>query len=255
MSTLLSGKLSNVNLSDVVNNTCLITKSCQFMVKNSAGEGSIFFFEGKPYHAQMGELTGKEAVHFLLTSIKKNGGIFFIDFDSSLPEKRTISTSWDKLITENSIEKNKNSSNDKQDKNESLLMEKNVTRRKEQKMISRGEAIANILKDLETKSTDIEGAAVISTEGLVIASAMPEKMEEEHVAAISAIVLSLGERIVSELARGTLEQVYTKGDKGYVLIFSCGTDALLVIIANQFAKLGMVFLDAKRTSKELIKYL
>lgn len=255
MSTLLSGKLSNVNLSDVVNNTCLITKSCQFMVKNSSGEGSIFFFEGKPYHAQMGDLTGKEAVHFLLTSIKKNGGIFYIDFDSRLPEKRTISTSWDKLIIENSLEKDKNSSNDKQDKNESLSMEKNVTRRKEQKMISRGEAIANILKELETKSTDIEGAAVISTEGLVIASAMPEKMEEEHVAAISAIVLSLGERIVFELARGTLEQVYTKGEKGYVLIFSCGTDALLVIIATQFAKLGMVFLDAKRTSKELIKYL
>ena len=249
MSTLLSGKLSNVNLSDVVNNTCLITKSCQFMVKNSSGEGSIFFFEGKPYHAQMGELIGKEAVHFLLTSIKKNGGIFYIDFDSRLPEKRTISTSWDKLIIENSLEKDKNSSNDKQDKNESLSMEKNVTRRKEQ------EAIANILKELETKSTDIEGAAVISTEGLVIASAMPDKMEEEHVAAISAIVLSLGERIVFELARGTLEQVYTKGEKGYVLIFSCGTDALLVIIATQFAKLGMVFLDAKRTSKELIKYL
>ncbi|MFX0138769.1 MAG: roadblock/LC7 domain-containing protein [Candidatus Hodarchaeota archaeon] len=255
MSTSLSGNLSTLNLSEVISNTCLVAKSCQFIVKNSIGEGYIFFLEGKPYHARMGELIGNKAVHSLLASIKKEGGIFYIDFNENLPEKKTISTSWEKLISENPLEKDKNSFNEKREKNKDLLMKKNVTKRKEQKMISRGEAIVHILKELEVRSPDIEGTAVISTEGLVIASAMPEEMEEEHVAAISAIVLSLGERIVSELARGTLEQVYTKGEKGYVLIISCGSDALLVIIANQFAKLGMVFLDAKRTSKELVKFL
>ena len=255
MSTLLSGNLSNLDLSDVIKNTCLVAKSCQFIVKNSIGEGSIFFSEGKPYHARMGKLIGKNAVHSLLTSIKKDGGIFYIDFNSRLPDKKTISTSWESLISENSVENDKDSFNEKQDKSKDSLIERNGTRRKGQKMISRGEAITNILKELEARSPDIEGSAVISTEGLVIASAMPEELEEEHVAAISAIVLSLGERIVSELGRGELEQVYTKGEKGYVLIFSCGSDALLVIIANQIAKLGMVFLDAKRTTKELIKYL
>jgi len=255
MSTLLSGNLSNLNLSDVINNTCLVAKSCQFIVKNSIGEGSIFFLEGKPIHARMGKFTGNNAVRSLLAAIKKDGGMFYIDFEATMPEKKTISTSWEKLINENSLDGDNITLNKSRNKKKNVSKERNMVKIKEQKMISRGEAIANTLKALEAKSPDIEGSAVISTEGLVIASAMPEEMEEEHVAAISAIVLSLGERIVSELSRGELEQVFTKGKKGYVLIISCGSDALLVIIANQFAKLGMVFLDAKRTSQELMKYL
>lgn len=254
MSTLLSGNLSNVNWSDVVKNTCLAAKSCQFIVKNSSGEGSIFFLNGQAYHAQMGKLIGNEAVRSLLASIKKDGGTFYIDFSASLPETKTISIQWEKLINGNFHEKD-NSADEKQVRNEDTIREKSLAKRKEPKVLSRGEALARILKDLVTKSPDIEGSAVVSKEGLVIASAMPEEMEEEHVAAISAIVLSLGERIVSELARGTLEQVYAKGDQGFIIIFSCGSEALLVIIANQFSKLGMVFLDAKRTISELIRFL
>lgn len=255
MSTLLSGDLSNLNVSDVVENTCLAAKSCQLIVKNSSGEGSIFFLEGVPYHAQMGTLIGKKAVHSLLNSIAKDGGIFYVDFNANLPDRKTISTSWETLINGNSHQKEDNSPGEHQSKHEGSSREDNMTTGKDRKVTSRGEAINNILKALITRSPDIEGCAVISIEGLVIASVMLEEMEEERVAAISAIVLSLGERIVSELSRGTLEQVYTKGEKGYVLISSCGPDAILVIIANQFAKLGMVFLDAKRTSSELMKYL
>lgn len=254
MSTLLSGNLAKVNLNEVINKTCTVAKSCQFIVKNSSGEGSIFFLDGEPYHAKMGKLIGDEAVFSLLNSIKKNGGTFYIDFTAELPESKTIATNWEKLINGNWNQK-ENLAEEKQNKSEVVIKERSVPPKKETQVVSRGETIFNILKELVAKSPDIEGAAVVSKEGLVIASAMEEEMEEEHVAAISAIVLSLGERIVLELARGTLEQVYAKGDKGFVIIFSCGSDAILVIIADQFSKLGMVFLDAKRTIGELLKFL
>ena len=39
-------------------------------------------------------------------------------------------------------------------------------------------------------------------------------------AAMSAAMLALGERIAAELGRGELDQVYIKGDSGYVLLMS-----------------------------------
>jgi hypothetical protein len=120
---------------------------------------------------------------------------------------------------------------------------------------SRGEKIVQKLKELENKSPEIEGTAIVSTEGLIIASALKENFEEEHLAAISAIVLSLGERIVTELTRGKLEQVFVKGDKGYVLISYCNYDSLLVVITSAYVKLGMIFLDTKRIADQLSEML
>ena len=121
--------------------------------------------------------------------------------------------------------------------------------------IGRGESLIRILKELKAREKDIEGAAVVSTEGFIIASALPQELEEDHVAAISAAVLSMGERITNELARGELEQVYVRGKNGYVFLTQAGPDALLTVITNPNVKLGMIFLDAKRTITELRTFL
>ena len=55
---------------------------------------------------------------------------------------------------------------------------------------------------------------------------------------MSAAMLSLGERIASELGRGSLEQVYIKGEKGYVVLMSVGEEAVLTALAREQAKLG-----------------
>ena len=65
---------------------------------------------------------------------------------------------------------------------------------------------------------DIEAAAVVSVDGLIMASALPRDVEEDRVSAMSAAMLSLGERIAIELGRGTLDQVFIRGEQGYVLL-------------------------------------
>ena len=47
-------------------------------------------------------------------------------------------------------------------------------------------------------------------------------MEEDRVAAMSAAMLSLGERTSHELKRGLLEQSFVKGVSGYVLMMGAG---------------------------------
>jgi hypothetical protein len=116
---------------------------------------------------------------------------------------------------------------------------------------SRVEKLTELLKDLEGTTTDIEASAVVSVDGLMIASALPQDVEEDRVAAMSAAMLSLGERTANELARGNLSEVYVKGENGYVVLMASGENAVLTALARKNAKLGLVFLDMKRTAEEV----
>ena len=118
---------------------------------------------------------------------------------------------------------------------------------------SRTELMVERLRDMQASTPDIEASAVVSVDGLIMASSLPAGVEEDRVSAMSAAMLSLGERIASELGRGTLDQVYIKGEHGYVLLMSVGEEAVLTVLARAQAKLGLLFLDMRRAAEELAK--
>ncbi len=120
---------------------------------------------------------------------------------------------------------------------------------------SRTELMVDRLRDLQASSPDVEASAVVSVDGLTIASALPGDVEEDRVSAMSAAMLSLGERIAGELGRGTLDQVYIKGENGFVILMSVGEDAVLTVLARSQAKLGLLFLDTRRAAEDLVKLL
>ena len=120
---------------------------------------------------------------------------------------------------------------------------------------SRSQLIVDHLRDMQASSPDIEASAVVSVDGLTIASALPQGVEEDRVAAMSAAMLSLGERIATELGRGSLEQVYIKGSNGYVMLMSVGEDAVLTALARENTKLGLMLLDMRRVVEALSKLI
>ncbi|HKY84447.1 MAG TPA: roadblock/LC7 domain-containing protein [Anaerolineales bacterium] len=111
------------------------------------------------------------------------------------------------------------------------------------------------LRDLAASSPDVEASAVVSVDGLTMASALPAQVEEDRVAAMSAAMLSLGERIANELGRGNLDQVYIKGENGFVVLMSVGKEAVLTVLARKQAKLGLLFLDMRRATEDLAELL
>ena len=120
-------------------------------------------------------------------------------------------------------------------------------------MASRTEEMVRHLKAMQMNTPDIEASAVVSVDGLIMASALPADVEEDRVSAMSAAMLSLGERIANELRRGQLDQVFVRGENGFVLLTSIGEEAVLTALAHSKAKLGLVFLDMRRTANELIR--
>ncbi len=120
---------------------------------------------------------------------------------------------------------------------------------------SRTELMVDRLRDLQASSPDVEASAVVSVDGLTMASALPSDVEEDRVSAMSAAMLSLGERIANELGRGALDQVYIKGETGFVILMSVGEEAVLTVLARQKAKLGLLFLDMRRAVEDLEQLL
>ena len=106
--------------------------------------------------------------------------------------------------------------------------------------------ISERLDTLRAMSPELQAAAVIGVEGLTIAASSAEESDEEVLAAMSAAMLALGERIAAELGRGELEQVYIKGAKGYVLLMGVDERAVLTVLADAEAKLGLLFLELRR---------
>ena len=115
------------------------------------------------------------------------------------------------------------------------------------------ESMVDRLHDLLGKTPDVEASAVVSVDGLTIAAVLPSSVEEDRVSAMSAAMLSLGERIAGELGRGSLDEVYIHGDDGYVLLTSIGNGAVLTVLARKHAKLGLVFLEMRRAAEDLEK--
>ena len=116
---------------------------------------------------------------------------------------------------------------------------------------TRAEKMVTRLRNMQRASPDIIASAVVSVDGLTMASALPNDVEEDRVAAMSAAMLSLGERISGELGRGGLDEVYIRGEEGFVLLTAVGDEAVLTALARDEAKLGMIFLEMRRAAEDL----
>ncbi|WP_298614558.1 roadblock/LC7 domain-containing protein [uncultured Thermosynechococcus sp.] len=107
------------------------------------------------------------------------------------------------------------------------------------------------LQSFVANASNVQGAALVSPDGLTLAAVLPGAMDEERVAAMSAAMLSLGERIGRELSRGQIERILVEGGSGYGILTSCTEDAVLLVLADASAKLGILNLEIKNVVAEL----
>jgi uncharacterized protein len=114
--------------------------------------------------------------------------------------------------------------------------------------VSRSGRLDRVVADLMSQAPEIEAAAVVSFDGLPMVSALPAGMNEDRVAAMSAALLSLGERAAEGLGRGELSQVYIEGEAGTVYLVSCDNEAVLVAVAAAGAKAGLMLYEVRRAA-------
>jgi predicted regulator of Ras-like GTPase activity (Roadblock/LC7/MglB family) len=117
------------------------------------------------------------------------------------------------------------------------------------------ENLDDILKKLLAAIPEVKAAAIVSAEGLPIASALPQGVDETRIAAMTAALLSLAERSVIEMEKGLFDQLYVKGSDGYLLVLQAGPNAVLTVSTTKDVRLGLIFLDCKRTCEKIAKLI
>ncbi len=114
--------------------------------------------------------------------------------------------------------------------------------------LNRADQLDRAIHALLSHTPEIEAVAVVSFDGLPMAAALPPSMDEDRVAAMSAALLSLGERAAQGLGRGELSQVYIEGTDGTVFLVSADDEAVLVAVAAKGAKVGMMLYEVRRAA-------
>lgn len=121
--------------------------------------------------------------------------------------------------------------------------------------MTRAETLTRLLKNLSSTTPNVEAAAVVDNDGLMIASSLPADVSDDAVAAMSAALLGMSERAAQELKRGNLELIMLRGSEGFTILARAGADGVLAVLARSEAKLGLIFLDITRTAKEVARVL
>lgn len=114
--------------------------------------------------------------------------------------------------------------------------------------------LTEILEAFVSKLPAIDFASVVSLEGLPISSfpaILPGGLDDVRVAAMTAAILSLGERAVMETGKGEMTRILVEGDSGYLISVQAGTKAVLTSSASRSVKLGLIFLDMKQAAKKI----
>lgn len=117
--------------------------------------------------------------------------------------------------------------------------------------MTKADQLSTALDDFLAISADVEAAAVVTADGLPMASALPPHVEEDRLAAMSAALLTLGERAASELGKGDLAQVFIEGPNGHVVLMAAGRDCVLVCVTARGAKVGLVLFEMRRIAERV----
>ena len=112
-------------------------------------------------------------------------------------------------------------------------------------------AVTPILKRLNSTSSEIQASAVMTRDGHTLASVLGESVNSIRLGAMCATLLSLGEKASLELNRGKLRQILIQGEEGYVLLLRIGEKAVLAVVSQPGANLGMLLVEARRTAGEI----
>ena len=116
---------------------------------------------------------------------------------------------------------------------------------------SKAQRLAQALDEFIKSSPDVEASAVVSFDGLPMASALPDTMEEDRVGAMAAALLSLGEQAAIGLGRGQLNQVFVEGEHGFVFLMSARDQAVLAAVARRTAKIGFMLFEMRRAADRI----
>jgi predicted regulator of Ras-like GTPase activity (Roadblock/LC7/MglB family) len=101
----------------------------------------------------------------------------------------------------------------------------------------------------------VEATAIVSRDGLLMASNIPQGVQAETFAAMSATMLGAAETAVNELKKGIVERVIAESKEAKIITVGAGPNALLVTMTGAGATLGLVLVEMEKASEKVKELL
>ncbi|HEY76692.1 MAG TPA: response regulator [Thermoflexia bacterium] len=244
------GNLRSMSLPSIIQINCTEQNQARLRVRRGGEEASVFFADGNVVHAEMDSKTGEEVVYELLAW---SDGEFELEMGVPAPQ-RTITTSWSGLLLEGMRRLDEQAAARRE---EEILPQ--VEQEKEVKRMAakkRSERIAEALKELLEGSSDIEGGALVSIDGLVLSANVPiQGLDETLVGAAAAAIFGLSRRSVQQLSRGEFHQTLIQGEEGNIIVTAVDPQNVFVGITPAEINLGMAFYEARQVAQKLAEIL
>lgn len=240
----MQGSLQDMAVADLIQHNCQDRKTAQLIIEQNGQQALLFFHEGAVQHAALDDLQGEEVVYQILDWREGN---FTLEMGVT-PPAVTISRSWSGLLLEGArrLDEEKHQATELNLSNQEV---KTVAKKK-------SEVLADALAELLQESADIDGAAIIGTDGLVYSANVPQRaLDQNMVGASSAAVLGLSKRSADQLKRGTFKQTLIQGDDGNIIVAGLNDETLFVGLTPNNVNLGMAFAEVRTIIKSLAEIL
>ncbi|MEY2570110.1 MAG: uncharacterized protein QOE63_460 [Acidimicrobiaceae bacterium] len=113
--------------------------------------------------------------------------------------------------------------------------------------MNKQDQLHQVLTSLSADVPDVRGGLLASRDGLPIVSTLGAA-EAGRVAAMAATVVALATRVVDTIGLGSFEETVVQSDGGMFIVYDAGDLAVLAVLAQKGATLGLVHLEARRAA-------
>ncbi len=245
----LIGNLAEVDIANVIELARQSGEPGRLIIRGADGEAVIFVEDGEVVHAELGSRKGEEVIHEILAW---GSGEFELQLGIPAPE-RTITTGWSALLLDGLRRIDESAALAGELEMPDILQPQQDEGGGKKMAKKRSEVLAEILDSLLAGSADINGAIIVSHDGLVLASNLPHDADEARLGATAAALLGLSKRSTPTLGRGDFTQSLIQGTDGNIIITSAGDRAVFIGLTPKDVNLGMVFVEARDAAEQIAK--
>ncbi len=119
---------------------------------------------------------------------------------------------------------------------------------------SKNDMLNKILSDLKQMG-GITASSIASRDGILIVSDMESQSHAETFAAMSATMLGAAESATTELRKGIPDRIIVESDHGKLIAMGAGPKALLVILTEPDAGLGLILVELEKSVEKIKKIM
>ncbi|MBT2394514.1 roadblock/LC7 domain-containing protein [Streptomyces sp. ISL-100] len=115
--------------------------------------------------------------------------------------------------------------------------------------------IYSILDNNLTRIAGIQGAVLLSNDGIKLSAYLLERDQAERIAAASSGIAATMKAISREIDGGGVIRQLVEMDDRYLCIVGCGEGSTLIVVTSRKARLGELGGEAVRTAQALGEWL